>query len=117
MDAIGEIDEGAAPRCGRLLLGRSERDHAFQHGQGDASPHSTQRVTAVDQPGLGKVVCSLEITPCYEWLRQGVMFLLDAFLIWRQYWHIEIGYSSQVVRVSDPLTIAFQLSELFGHSP
>ena len=33
MDAVGEVDESAAPRRGGLFLGRSERDHAFQHGQ------------------------------------------------------------------------------------
>jgi hypothetical protein len=38
MDTVREVDEGASPRRGGLLLGRSERDHAFKHGQGDASP-------------------------------------------------------------------------------
>jgi len=53
MDAVCEVDECTAPRRGGLLLGRSERDHAFQHGKRDASPQSAQRVSAVDQPGLG----------------------------------------------------------------
>ncbi len=31
--AIGEVDEGAAPRRSGLFLSRPQRDHAFQHGQ------------------------------------------------------------------------------------
>ena len=56
MDAVREIDERAAPGRNSCLLRPSERDHAFQHGQGDASPQGTEGMTTVDQPRLGEVV-------------------------------------------------------------
>ena len=52
VNAVGEVDEGAATgRCGRFL-GRAERNHAFQHRQGDAGAHRAEGVAAVDPPGL-----------------------------------------------------------------
>ena len=56
MNAVREVDEGAALGRGGHLLGGAQREHALQHGQGDEGAHRAQGVTAVDEPGLGEVV-------------------------------------------------------------
>ena len=40
VDAVRKVDKRAAARCRRLLR-RIQRDHAFQHRQGDARAHRT----------------------------------------------------------------------------
>ena len=47
MDAVGQINEGAAFGSGDFLSG-SQRGHAFQHGEGDAGAHCPEGMSAVD---------------------------------------------------------------------
>ena len=51
VDAVGEIDEGAAFGRGDLF-GRLERGHAFEHGEGNAGTHGPKGMATVDTPGL-----------------------------------------------------------------
>ena len=48
MDAVRQVDESATPRRGGGFLLRSERDHAFQHGEGDESAQRFEGMAAVD---------------------------------------------------------------------
>ena len=56
VDAVGQVDEGAALGRGGHLFRGAQGEHALQHRQGDERTHRTQGVTAVDEPGLGEVV-------------------------------------------------------------
>ena len=56
VDAVGEVDEGAAPGRGGGAFRRTQRDHAVQQGQGYETAQRAESVAAVHQPGLGQVV-------------------------------------------------------------
>ena len=46
MDAVGQVDKGAASRRGDFL-GSPKRGHAFEHGEGNAGAHCPKGVSAV----------------------------------------------------------------------
>ena len=52
MHAVRKVDESAAPRRRGGFFHCPERDHAIEHGQGDASAHCAKRVAAGDPPEL-----------------------------------------------------------------
>ena len=54
VDAIREVDEYTAlGRRGGGLLRGAQRHHAFEHGKGNEGAERFERVTTVDEPGLG----------------------------------------------------------------
>ena len=78
MDAVGEVDEGAAPWRGDLLR-RAERDHAFQKRQRDDAAERLESMAAVDEPGLGLDVhgSSLFLVLCSWFFVLGSLFLVE----------------------------------------
>ena len=53
MDAVGKVDEDAAPRRGGRVFCCAQRDHAVEQGQGYETAQSAESMAAVDQPRLG----------------------------------------------------------------
>ena len=50
MDAIGEVDKGAAPRRGGRFFCCAQRDHAVEQRQGYETAQRAKSMAAVDQP-------------------------------------------------------------------
>ena len=50
MDAVGEVDEGAAPRRGGGFFCCAQRDHAVEQRQGYETAQRAKSMAAVDQP-------------------------------------------------------------------